>query len=337
MYNHFFGLQKSPFNMTPDPALLFMPVQHREALAGLTYAILNRKGFAILIGDAGTGKTTLLARTLHYLPTSKIHSSVILNPTLTESEFLEMVLLDFGIRDVPASKAQRLARLQEMLLQDYAADKVAVLVVDEAHKLSASLLEEVRLLSNFEYADQKLLQIVLIGQNELGDVLNEDSLRQLKQRIAVRLSIGPLAKDEVEQYIRYRWTKCGGSNTLPFTAGAITSIASWSQGIPRLINAICDNALTTAFGQELKTVDTEQILEVATDLDLKAPVKKTPSVAASVVPAAPKIAAPPPLPPAGEMAPVRVLDPERFATLRPSLLSRVGKKLGLHGLKREYE
>src|SRR5438552_2332399 len=246
MYNQFFGLQKAPFSMTPDPALLFMPPQHREALAGLTYAILNRKGFAVLIGDAGTGKTTLLSRILRSLPKSRIHSSVILNPTLTANEFLEMALMDFGITEVPPSKAQRLASLHRLLLQNHTENKVSVLIIDEAHKLSPVLLEEVRLLSNFEFAEEKLLQIVLSGQNELGDVLNEHHLRQLKQRISVRLALGPLAKHEVEQYIHYRWTKCGGAPAIPFSAEALKAIASWSQGIPRLINSICDNALTAA-------------------------------------------------------------------------------------------
>lgn len=320
MYNQFFGLSKAPFNMTPDPALLFMPPQHREALAGLTYAILNRKGFAVLTGDAGTGKTTLLGRTLQYLQQCKIHSSVILNPTLTGSEFLEMALLDFGIREMSSSKAQRLIRLHDMLLQDHAENRVAALVIDEAHKLSPELLEEVRLLSNFELSDQKLLQIVLLGQNELTEVLNQDDLRQLKQRIAVRLWIGPLAKAEVEQYIRYRWVKCGGSPTLPFAPEAIETVASWSQGIPRLINAICDNALTAAFGQEAKAILANDILEVAKDLDLRAPAAGTDQPA----PAPDSL-------PGSDVAPIRVLDSEQIAAPEPSLLRRFGRKLGLAG------
>jgi general secretion pathway protein A len=334
MYNQFFGLNKAPFNMTPDPALLFMPPQHREALAGLTYAILNRKGFAVLIGDAGTGKTTLLARTLQYLQQSTIRSSVILNPTLTANEFLEMTLLGFGIRDISSSKAQRLMRLHQMLEADHAANRVAVLIIDEAHKLSPELLEEVRLLSNFELTDQKLLQIVLIGQDELGDVLNQDRLRQLKQRIAVRIAIGPLAQGEVEQYIRYRWTRCGGPPTLPFLPDAIEAIAAWSQGIPRLINAICDNALTGAFGQGLKAIQASDVLEVARDLDLKPPASYN---------AKPEIGIKPEKPiltntlPGSEIGRIRFLDPERIETPPPSLLVRLGRKLGLTNPNREYE
>jgi len=157
MYYQFFGLRKEPFGMTPDPAFLFLSAAHREALAGLTYAILGRKGFVVLTGDAGTGKTTLLTRVVKSVPESRARFSVILNPTLTPAEFLELVLLDFGIADVPASKAQRLTILREFLTEAYQQRRVPVLVVDEAHKLSPDVLEEIRLLSNFELPDGKLL------------------------------------------------------------------------------------------------------------------------------------------------------------------------------------
>jgi general secretion pathway protein A len=146
MYTDFFGLQKLPFNLTPDPAFLYLPTKHRQALAGLTYAILERKGFAVLTGDAGTGKTTLINSVLTRLPAGRVESSFILNPTLTASEFLEIVMLDFDIPDVPASKAQRLWKLQEFLAQVHHQNRYAVLVIDEAHKLSLEVLEEIRLL-----------------------------------------------------------------------------------------------------------------------------------------------------------------------------------------------
>jgi general secretion pathway protein A len=333
MYNHFFGLEKNPFNMTPDPGLLFIPPQHREALAGLTYAILSRKGFAALIGDAGTGKTTLLARTIQCLPTDRLHSSVILNPTVTPAEFLEMILLDFGIADVPLSKARRLAGLQRMLLEDHAAGKISVLIIDEAHKLSHELLEEVRLLNNFEFAEYKLLQIVLIGQNELSEILDEDRMRQLKQRIAVRLSIGPMVGQQVEQYIRYRWTKCGGAQEIPFSSEGLQAIASWSQGIPRLINAICDNALTAAFGRGSRTIGAGEILEVARDLDLKNPVADTsPPAAVPVAPVSPVVGVE-----TAEIAPIRIFDSWVIEAARPSWLARWGARLGLSGWTREHE
>ena len=153
MYTAFFDLARMPFNMTPDPAMLYMTEQHREALAGLTYAILDRKGFLALSGMAGSGKTTLLAWVLQKLPVDKVRSSVILNPTLTPSEFLELAMLDFGIQDIPPSKALRLVILQRFLLNLHRDGKIAVLIVDEAHKLSAEVLEEIRLLGNLEWAE----------------------------------------------------------------------------------------------------------------------------------------------------------------------------------------
>ena len=183
MYQSYFGLTKEPFSMTPDPAFLFLTGAHREALAGLSYAILGGKGFVVLTGDAGTGKTTLLTKMLRSIPPARAAFSVVLNPLLSPDEFLEMALLDFGVKEVPASKAQRLVLLREFLSQSRKQGKISVLVVDEAHKLAPAVLEEIRLLSNFELAETKLLQIVMAGQNELATVLNREDLRQFKQRI----------------------------------------------------------------------------------------------------------------------------------------------------------
>jgi general secretion pathway protein A len=265
MYRQAFGLRKDPFNLTPDPGFLYLTAQHREALVGLTYAILQRKGFVVMTGEAGTGKTTLLARVLQFLPATKLQFSIILNPTLTPSEFLEMALLDFGLSNIPSSKAQRLWKLQNLILQGASEGKVAALVVDEAHKLSPEVLEEIRLLGNFEDADQKLLQILLVGQAELNDVLDRDDLRQLKQRVAVRLSIGPLAMTEVDQYIRHRWLRAGGTKA-PFSGAAVEKIADMSRGIPRLINSLCENALTLALGEGCVLVDRQHVEAAASDL-----------------------------------------------------------------------
>jgi general secretion pathway protein A len=268
MYNQFFGLRKEPFGMTPDPAFLFLSAAHREALAGLTYAILSRKGFVVLTGDAGTGKTTLLTRVVKSVPESRACFSVVLNPTLTPAEFLELVLLDFGIADVPASKAQRLTILREFLTEAYGQNRVPVLVVDEAHKLPPDVLEEIRLLSNFELPDGKLLQIVLAGQTELGDLLNRQDLRQLKQRVAVRLAIHPLSAADVDHYIRHRWQRAEGREPHPFQPEAIRTIAQYSRGIPRLVNVLCDNALMLAYGEGIGAIGMTQIAEVARDLDM---------------------------------------------------------------------
>jgi general secretion pathway protein A len=273
MYEKYFGLASNPFSMTPDPSMLFMTSTHREALAGLAYAILERKGFVALTGEAGTGKTSLLARTLTVLPKTRVVSSVILNPSLSVNEFLEMMLLDFGFRDVAESKARRLLAFQEFLLRTQGAGQIAVLVVDEAHKLTPLLLEEIRLLSNLEFPGTKLLQIVLAGQPELIDVLNRPDLRQLNQRVSVRLSIGLLKPSEIPHYIALRWYK-SASTTPPFSEGSYREIASWSRGIPRLVNSICDNALMLAFAETSPKVEPSHVTEASKDLSLADPGSK---------------------------------------------------------------
>jgi general secretion pathway protein A len=292
MYTAFYNLEKKPFTMTPDPSFLYMTSQHREALTGLTYAVLDRKGFLVLSGMAGVGKTTALAWVLQKLPTDKVRSSVILNPTLTCQEFLELTLLDFGITDVPASKAQRLWLLQKFLMRGREEGKVNVLIVDEAHKLSFEVLEEIRLLGNLEYGDEKLIQILLLGQRELDDVLNQPNLWQLKQRISVRLTLNALSTDDVDRYVQHRWTVAGGK-THPFTPEAVAHLKKWSKGIPRLINSICDNALILAFADESSTVTVEHVDSAAKDLQLiEKPVAPPPAPAPSaVLAAAPAVAA----------------------------------------------
>jgi general secretion pathway protein A len=288
MYATFFGLERLPFNLTPDPAFLFLTSKHREALAGLTYAVLERKGFVVLTGDAGTGKTTLLSRVLNRLPGNMIESSIILNPTLTPAEFLEMVMLDFEIPEVPVSKAQRLWKLQKFLSQTHQRGKIAILVIDEAHKLSVELLEEIRLLGNFEYASDKFLQIVLLGQCELDDILNRQDLRQFKQRIALHLYIDPLEPEEIEEYIRFRWKQAGGKEAPPFTPEALKGIAQWSRGIPRLINSLCDTAILLAYVEECRSVGLNYVKEAAGNLGLL----ESPTPAAALPSLVPVAAAP---------------------------------------------
>jgi general secretion pathway protein A len=309
MYTAFFGLNKMPFNMTPDPAFLYLTDQHREALAGLTYAILDRKGFLALSGMAGAGKTTLLAWVLQKLPVSKVQSSVILNPTLTPNEFLEMTMLDFGIPDIPESKAHRLWLLQKFLLKGQREDKISVLIVDEAHKLSPEVLEEIRYLGNFESPDAKLLQVVLLGQSELDEVLSRPELWQFKQRISVRLSLQPLGASEVGDYIQHRWGVAGGPLPAPFSSEAIVNVAKWSRGIPRLINSICDNALVQAFAEPIRTVSADHVQMAARDLLL---IEKQVSLVTPLpAPAAASSAAPP----VARPTPPRILQPFKLNTL----------------------
>lgn len=250
----------------------------------MTYAILEKKGFVVLSGDAGTGKTTLINSVLSRLPGERVESSIVLNPTVSPSEFLEGVLLDFDIQEVPASKAQRLWKLQDFLARIHAENRLAVLVIDEAHKLSHEVLEEIRLLGNFESPTGKYLQILLSGQSELDDLLNRHELRQFKQRIAMRLYIDRLVPSEIQQYIAFRWTKAGAREIPPFTGDAMSGIVQWSQGIPRLINSICDSALLMAYGDESPLVGLNYIRAAVVNLALADP--------RSRVPMAPPLAAP---------------------------------------------
>lgn len=268
MYESFFKLQKTPFGMNPDPNCLFMTPSHRESFAGLLYAISRRKGFVVLTGEAGTGKTSLLRALIQLTDTAKF--SVILTPRLNSDEFLELALLDFGVTDVPAAKSQRIFKLQQILLELRLQGKAPVLMVDEAHTLSPETLEEIRLLTNFETTEEKLLQIVLAGQNDLTATLNREDLRQLKQRIEVRMDLKPLSSADVGAYMGHRWSWAGGSEPLPFSAEAITLIARASQGIPRLVNSICDNALVLAFASEELLITAGHIRQVLRDLDLGA-------------------------------------------------------------------
>ncbi len=294
MYTAFFGLTRKPFNLTPDPAFLYLTEQHREALAGLTYAILDRKGFLSLSATAGSGKTTLLAWVLQKLPPGKVQSSVILNPMLTPNEFLELTMLDFGITDIPTSKAQRLWTFQKFLLDAKAQGKISVVIIDEAHKLSSEVLEEIRLFGNFECADEKLLQVVLIGQSELDAVLNRPELWQFKQRISLRLSLKPLGPNEIGDYIGHRWRVAGGKHAAPFSPEAIVNVARWSQGIPRLINSISDNALVEAFAESARTVTGEHVRLAAESLLLiEQPTARPPVPAPAPPPSAPAPARPP--------------------------------------------
>lgn len=266
MYEKYFGVTKNPFLLTPDPSFLYLTESHQEALAGLTYAVTAKKGFVVLSGEAGTGKTTLLHTLLNRSP--KCHFSLVLNPSLTPSEFLEFLMYDFGI-DLAriTNKAQRLVALYTFLVECHRRGQTPVLVVDEAHRLDPPLLEEIRLLTNFESSVAKLLQIVLVGQAELDRTLDRPDLRQLKQRIAVRLRIRPLNLEEVERYISHRWRIANGHDA-PFTDESVAAVTNLSSGIPRLINTLCDNALLVAFAVGSQTVQPAHIAEAARDLHL---------------------------------------------------------------------
>jgi len=279
MYEKFFALTKAPFSLVPDPECVHLTAQHADAIRGLAFGILARKGYLVLTAEAGLGKTTSLRSLTQLLMESNVQSSLIVTPTLTTSEFLELALLNFGFGHIPASKAQRLKLLEEFLVNADAHGRAVALIVDEAHQLSEEVLEEVRLLGNFESSDSKLLQIVLVGQNELDDRLNLPQLWQLKQRIAIRLSLRRLDREAVEEYIRFRWAKAGGDEPIPFTGAALDGIANWSKGIPRIINVICDNTLLIAFAETSNAIDIQTVREACEELSFPTPTIAPPSSA----------------------------------------------------------
>ena len=258
--------------MTPDPAALFWTPSHREALAGLTYAVTCRKGLVVLTGQAGTGKTTLLRKLLESAPV-RLATSFVYNPNLTAAEFLDMALADFDlpVAQTARNKAEKLFLFERFLLASYREGKTAALLVDEAHNLSPEILEEIRLFMNFETSEEKLLQIVLAGQPELNRTLDREDMQQVKQRVAAHVRTSPLTGQEVRAYVAFRWSCAGGEQPHPFSEAALESIHNWSGGIPRVINGICDNALMSAFGAHRRVIGEPDILEVARDLGLRAP------------------------------------------------------------------
>lgn len=276
MYEKYFGLVEHPFRMSPSPDYLMMTQGHREALAGLAYGILSNKGLIVLVGDAGTGKTTVLKQALRTLP---IKVSFIVNPSVEPVEFLELAMSGFGITDIPSSKSGRLIQFEEFLSSAAESGDSSLLVVDEAQLLPVATLEELRMLTNLETEGRRMLQIVLSGQHELRTILNRQDLRQIKQRIALRLTLKPLENaDEVGRYMAHRWARAGGGK-LPFEPEAVEAVAFCSSGIPRVVNAICDNALLSAFAQGANMISEAIVAEVATELDLRAPSSPRPIIA----------------------------------------------------------
>ncbi len=285
MYEQFFGLTERPFDLTTNPRFLFLTARHREALSTLQFGITGRKGLTLLLGEAGTGKTTLTRCALDLVREHRVKSVYVSNPTLTREEFYEFVAAGFQLGDEAGkSKTQFLLRLNEATLDWHRAGGISTLVIDEAQSLSFELLEEVRLLSNLETAYEKMLPTVLIGQPELADRLNEPRLRQLKQRIALRCSLEPLDLRETAAYITKRVRIAGGDSGELFTKDAVVMIHERSKGVPRTINVICDNALVTAFAMDRRPVDVDVVVEVTRDLDLDV---ASPPMATTAIPPRP--------------------------------------------------
>ena len=268
MYEAYFGLDERPFELTPNPRFLYMTAPHREALTTLEYGLSGRTGIAVLIGEAGTGKTTLVHAALHSQNTRQSLAVYLNNPSLTRDEFVEFLAAGFGLSaDAARSKTRCLYELTEVLAKRHQARHMSALVIDEAQCLPDVLLEEIRLLANIESASEKLLSIILAGQPELADRLNQSSLRQLKQRVGLRCALRPLRRDETTAYIAARIGVAGGKTERIFTREAIDTVHECAGGIPRTISVICDNALVTAFALDRRPVDTDVVLEVCRDFD----------------------------------------------------------------------
>ena len=271
MYKAFFGLTENPFNLSPDPAFLYPSSQHEEALANLTYGVQSRKGFIVLTGEVGTGKTTLLECLRDYMEQEGIHFAFIFNSRLTVDQFFEMIAYDLDLQCQRDSKSQVLLSLQQMLLQRAAKNAATALVVDEAHDLGWDVLEEIRMLGNLENRSGKLLQIVLAGQPELDRKLDAPNLRQLKQRIVLRCTLKGLDEAQTIEYIRTRLAKAGMAEQTVFPPELLAEIHRRSEGIPRLINTLCDNILLTAFAMEQRVATMVMLDEVTADMRLDWP------------------------------------------------------------------
>jgi general secretion pathway protein A len=276
MYNEFFGLKESAFNVSPDPRYFFLTPVMREALAGLAYGVQRRKGIILLTGEVGTGKTTLLNQLMDWLRQNQAATAFVFNTRLNVEDLFNYILTDFGISCASRAKSDMLIRLNTWLLDRYVAGEPepAVLIVDEAQNLSLELLEEIRLLTNLETSSEKLLQIVLSGQSELEWKLKDPKLRQLRQRITLRYRTSQLSLPETLSYIEERLRIAGAKGEPIFPPEAIESIHEYSRGVPRVINVLCEHALINAFAGRQRRVSVGLIHAVAREfeLDLIAPI-----------------------------------------------------------------
>lgn len=245
MYNEFYGFQEAPFNITPDPRFLFFSDRHREAYNHILFGLRERKGFIQITGEVGAGKTTVCRALLEELGPN-YRTALILNPFLTGDQLLRTILIELGL-EASDDRVTALQRLNQYLLDQLAEGNDVVLLIDEAQDLSPDLLEQIRLLSNLETDQRKLLQIVLLGQPELREKLDDPSLRQLRQRITVRYHLAPLDRREMERYIQHRLQVVGANGRPGFSRWALGSIYRYSGGVPRLVNAVCDKALLCGY------------------------------------------------------------------------------------------
>lgn len=266
MYLEYYGLSEPPFNITPNPKFLFYSAKHREAFNHLLYGIRERKGFVQLTGEVGAGKTTLCRALLDQLG-ENFSTALILNPVLDADQLVKAIAMEFGLKVKGMDRLETVAEINAFLLNQMAEGRESVLIIDEAQDLTNDLLEQVRLLSNLETDDRKLLQIVLMGQPELRDRLNQHSLRQLRQRITVRYHLRPLKYSELSPYVQHRLHVSGGKGPPYFSAAALWRIQRYSQGVPRLINALCDKCLLAGFVQDRDRIDFRMVGKAIRELE----------------------------------------------------------------------
>ena len=267
MYLEHYGLIRAPFEMTPDPAFLYLGETHQEGLATLVYGVRARKGFVMLTGEVGTGKTTLLHALLSQLDPHTA-SAYLFNPRLDPLDFFRVLFEEYGIETPCATKGQFLIALNRFLIERLERDHPTLLIVDEAQNLSPDMLEEIRLLSNLETPTSKLIQIMLVGQPELEDLLARPGLRQLRQRIVLRFRLRPFSADETASYVEERLRLAGHTGKGVFRRAALKRIHAVTGGVPRLINTVCDGAMLVGYSRDLAALDAETIDEVARDLAL---------------------------------------------------------------------
>ena len=269
LYASFFGLREGPFDLSPNPRFLFLTHRQREALSNLRYALASARGFTVIVGEAGTGKTTLVQTAMASIKDTPSRYVLLNNPILTRQEFYEFLARAFELSPASQSKARFLVELQDSVERRARNGGLTGLIVDEAQSMPHELLEEIRLLGNIETATSKLLNIVLCGQPELAARLNEPSLRQLKQRVALRCELAPLSLGDTASYISGRLRIAGAAPADVFTRDAVVAVYEGSLGIPRTINVICDNALIGGFAAQLKPVPGSVVEDVCRDFDLR--------------------------------------------------------------------
>jgi general secretion pathway protein A len=265
MYEAHFGLAENPFGVNPDPRFLYLSEVHQEALAHLIYGVRQRKGFIVITGDVGTGKTTLLNKLLQGLDV-RTRWAFITNPRLSTEDFLRTIAHGLGLEMESFSKADFLIRMETLLAECLRRGENVVLVIDEAQNLSTDLLEEIRLLSNLETAAEKMLQIILVGQQELNDKLLRAELRQLRQRVSIKYHLEPLGAEDTQRYVLHRLRVAGGDGAI-FNSQAMEEVFRASNGFPRLINNICDNTLLTAYSRDLGRVNGALVREAVSDIE----------------------------------------------------------------------